>query len=137
MDTEATRALVKRFVEGWLAFDYDTVFELLAEDAEAHYAKSLPVQPVVGREAVARALTGDTAAKFIDTTTRTLTVRHIIADGDLAAVVQRVEATTLEGRPYENDYCWVYTCRDGKVAHLEAHVDTLRAARTFGWVKDS
>ncbi len=44
-------------------------------------------------------------------------------------------ATTLQGREYVNEYCWVYTCRDGKIARLEEYADTLYTARVFGTLK--
>ena len=43
---------------------------------------------------------------------------------------------TNNGNDYANEYCWVYTCRDGKVWLLEEYADTLHAGRVFGWIKD-
>jgi ketosteroid isomerase-like protein len=63
-------------------------------------------------------------------------VRSVIVDGDRAAVQQRVTATARNGNDYANEYCWVYTCRDGQVQLLEEYADTLYAGRVFGFVKD-
>ena len=63
-------------------------------------------------------------------------VRSIIVDGDRAVVQQRLTATARNGNDYANEYCWVYTCRDGRVCLLEEYADTLHAGRVFGWIKD-
>jgi ketosteroid isomerase-like protein len=57
----------------------------------------------------------------------------MIVDGDTAVVQQRLRATAKNGNVYDNQYCWVYGCRDGKIAHMEEYADTLLAARVLGW----
>ena len=85
---------------------------------------------------VVKALTGGAAGKLIDLDTVKRDVRSIIVDGDRAVVQQHLTATTRNGNDYANEYCWVYTCRDGKVSVLEEYADTLHAGRVFGWIKD-
>jgi hypothetical protein len=36
------------------------------------------------------------------------------------------------GEHYVNDYCWVFTCRDGLIAQIRNFTDTLYADRLFG-----
>ena len=62
-----------------------------------------------------------------------LDVRKMVVDGDTAVVQQRITATTKTGNAYDNQYCWVYTCRDGKIAQMEEYADTLVASRAMGW----
>jgi ketosteroid isomerase-like protein len=58
----------------------------------------------------------------------------MIVDGELAAVQQRLTATTkAKGEAYDNQYCWVYSCPAGEISHIEEYADTLYAARTMGW----
>ena len=50
------------------------------------------------------------------------------------AVVQHsISAKTREGEQYDNEDCWVYQCRDGKIAKIEEYADTLKAARIMKW----
>lgn len=50
--------------------------------------------------------------------------RRFIAEGDLVVVEGRGQNVTRDGRPYENDYCWVFEFRDGEVAALTEYADT-------------
>ena len=62
-----------------------------------------------------------------------LEIRRMIADGDVAVVQQRITATAkATGRPYDNQYCWVYEVRDGRIAVLEEYADTVVAGRAMG-----
>jgi uncharacterized protein len=49
---------------------------------------------------------------------------RFIADGDFVAVQGRGENRTHDGRPYENDYCWVFEFRDGEVVAITEYADT-------------
>ena len=48
-------------------------------------------------------------------------------------VQQRLTATAKNGNAYENEYVWVYECRDGKIAKMEEYADTLLASQVMGW----
>ena len=49
---------------------------------------------------------------------------RFIAEGDMVVVEGRGQNVTRDGRPYENDYCWVFEFRDGQVAALTEYADT-------------
>jgi ketosteroid isomerase-like protein len=66
---------------------------------------------------------------------------HGVQDGDLgvedlaAAIGSRAHPVNLlphRGEQYRNDYCWVYTCRDGLISQIRNFTDTLYADRLFG-----
>jgi uncharacterized protein len=136
MDTEATRALIQRFVDARANNDAATIADLLTEDAVWNAPVSAKIGPFTGRDEVVKALTGGAAGTVLDVSTIKREVRTIIVDGARAVVQQRLTATARNGNPYANEYCWVYTCRDNKVQILEEYADTLYAGRVFGWVKD-
>jgi uncharacterized protein len=50
--------------------------------------------------------------------------RRFIAEGDIVVVEARGQNVTRDGRPYENNYCYVFEFRDGKVAALTEYADT-------------
>ena len=52
-----------------------------------------------------------------------LTVHRKFVDGDTAVVRQAISARTKAGKQYDNEYCWIYTCRDGQIARIEEYVD--------------
>ena len=136
MQTEETRALIARYHEARGANDAAALDSMLTDDAEWHLPVSAAAGPFVGREKVVEALTGGMSGKMFDLSTMKREPWKVIVDGDTAAVQQKLSATTLQGAEYINEYCWVYTCRDGKVQLLEGFADTLHAGRVFGFVKD-
>jgi uncharacterized protein len=136
METEATRALIRRFLEARASNDAPTIAELLADDAAWYAPASVGIGPFNGRDEVVKALTGGAVGAILDVSTITRDVRSVIVDGDRAVVQQRLTATARNGKDYANEYCWVYTCREGKVQLLEEYADTLYAGRVFGFVKE-
>jgi hypothetical protein len=135
MQTEETRALIERYLAARAANDAAGLDALLTDDAEWHLPVSASAGPFVGREKVVKALTGGMTGKMFDLSTMKRDAWKVIVDGDTAAVQQKLSATTLKGAEYINEYCWVYTCRDGKVARLVEYADTLHAGRVLGFVK--
>lgn len=134
MDTEATRSLIQRYYEVLPKGKAELIAELLTEDCEFNPPPTAPVEPVKGREAVAKLFAGDLVRATFDLKQPfTLDVRRMLADGDTAVVQQRLIATAKNGNAYDNEYCWVYTCRDGQIARMEEYADTLLASRAMGW----
>ena len=50
--------------------------------------------------------------------------QRIIADGDYVVVQARGEATTKDGSPYNNEYCFVYRMENGKIREVTEYLDT-------------
>ena len=80
-------------------------------------------------------LTGGAIGRIFDLSTLKREVHHLIVEGDTAVALQRLTATTVKGVPYENEYAWVYHCRDGKIHRMDEYVDSFKAAKIFGMVK--
>jgi uncharacterized protein len=56
--------------------------------------------------------------------------RVAIAEGDTVLVEHRMTARLPNGRPYVNDYCFVYEVTDGRVISIREYMDTRG-----GWVQ--
>jgi len=56
----------------------------------------------------------------------------LTAEGDRVVMEARGEASTKDGRPYNNNYCIVITVRDGKVAHVREYLDAELVTSVFG-----
>ena len=133
METEDTRRLIEDYYATLPTGDREKLASLLSEDVEWYPPESAPIGPFKGREAVTAELAGDAPKKLFQMRTFRLTVRRIVADGDTAVVQQAVSATTRAGTQYDNEYCWVYTCRDGRIARIVEYADTHKAAGILGW----
>ena len=130
--TQETRQLIQRFVQAHEHGDVEAIRELLTDDATWHLPPSAGVGPFTGAGQVAAALAGAAADNWLDISTIKRTVTAIIADGDTAVSLESKTASTHRGEHYANDYCWVYTCRDGRIADVRNYTDTLHADRVFG-----
>lgn len=136
MDTEETRALVQKYYDALPKGDANAIAELLTEDCEWLPPAAAPIEPVVGRDAVAAVFSGALVKDTFDLSKPfNLDVRSMIVDCNTAVVQQRLTATAKNGNPYENEYVWVYECRDGKIAKMEEYADTLLASNVMGWDK--
>jgi uncharacterized protein len=50
--------------------------------------------------------------------------QRIIAEGELVVVQARGEATTKDGKPYNNEYCFIYRVEDGMIREVTEYLDT-------------
>jgi ketosteroid isomerase-like protein len=59
--------------------------------------------------------------------------RTVVAEGDVVVVEHQLSATLPNGRPYVNDYCFVYEVRHGKIWRIREYMDTRGGwAQVFG-----
>jgi uncharacterized protein (TIGR02246 family) len=134
VETEDTRRLIEEYYATLPTGDREKLASLFTEDVEWLPPESAPFGAFKGREAVTAELGGDTPKRIFQMRTFRLTVHRILADGDTAVVQQAISARTRDGdKQYDNEYCWVYTCRDGQIARIVEYADTRKAAGIFGW----
>jgi ketosteroid isomerase-like protein len=126
--TEETRALVDRFIQAWFAADADRLVSLLDRNATWRPPASIG-GPVSERDLIAAGLAGAAAGRYVRLETLERTVSTMLVDGDRAAVLVHLEAETLTGASYVNEYTWFLECRDGLVFRITEYADTLHAAR--------
>ena len=136
MSTEATRALIEDFYAASRKGNKAKLLELLAPDAVWIPPAAAPVPRTEGAQAIADALGGQVVRETFDLSKPfALEIRRIVADGDVAVVQQRLTATAkATGNDYDNQYCWVYEVRDGRIAVLEEYADTVVAGRAMGFL---
>jgi ketosteroid isomerase-like protein len=53
----------------------------------------------------------------------------VVAEGDTVVFEQRMQAVTVEGRTYDNRYCWVFEMQDGRAKTIREYMDTLGGQR--------
>lgn len=135
METADTRELVERYYTALSTGDRDTVLGCLDPDVVWEPPGTATVGKMTGAEDVARALGSRVIKETFDISKPFgLEIRKMIVEGDTAVVQQRLTATAkATGNDYDNQYCWVYTCADGRITYMEEYADTLYAARQMGW----
>lgn len=98
METEETRQLVLRFLDARSANDTEAMAALLTEDATGYPPKSAGFGPFEGRDAAVAALGGGAIGKVLDVSTMKRMVHKVIADGDTAVAVQRLQGHRHQDR---------------------------------------
>jgi len=131
VSTETTRRLVEGFVRARANGNRKAVIRLLADDVALYPPPSTGLGPFHGPEEVVNALSGEVLARALDLGTVQRTLHRIIADGDVGIVLNRLEATSLKGQPYANEYCFVFTCGGEVITRIDEFTDTLRADAIF------
>jgi ketosteroid isomerase-like protein len=133
MNTEESRALVK---EAWKRFaerDVKRIADLFHEDAEW---KAPPANATAlalnmtdhmrGSAEIADFLAHGFRRLFTESQVR-FTGLH--ADGSFVIVEEEMSATLPNGVPYQLSYCFVFECRDGRIARVREYMDTQSGFR--------
>lgn len=82
---------------------------------------------MIGREAIARFIGEDFGRLFVADVDIAFTA--MLADGDQVVVEERMRATLVNGRRYDNSYCFIFTVRDGAIAQVREYMDTAKGKR--------
>ena len=128
------RVIVQAAWRAFASHDAGQIAPYFTEDAEwlapAGNATAVALAApshMVGRQAIThflahgfpRLFVGDVAVDF----------RGFYLDGDRVIVEETMTATLASGRPYSNDYCFVFELRDGLIHRVREYMDTARAHR--------
>ena len=134
MTTEETRAVVERYYDALGAGNREALLELLAVDCEWVPPSTAPFAPMTGGEAIAEALGRKVVRTMFDVKQPfALDIHQTVVEGSTAVVRQRIRATAFNGNAYDNEYCWVYECAEGRISRMVEYADTLLASRVMGW----
>ena len=79
-----------------------------------------------GAETIAAFIAVEMRRLFLDVR---IDFRGFYADGPIVVVEERMTASLPNGGRYENDYCSVFECRDGRIARVREYMDTLNGYR--------
>ncbi len=60
-----------------------------------------------------------------------LRVSNLLVDGDTAAVELRQLSTALNGKPFDNRYCWVARFSNGTIVEVRAYLDSALVQRVI------
>jgi ketosteroid isomerase-like protein len=101
--------------------------EALAEDVRwTTRGSSVWSRTFEGKAAVLEQLLGPVRAQLVERVR--LSVRRILADWDVVVVEAMGRAMTKTGKPYNNDYCFVYKLAGGKIIEVTEYLDTELAS---------
>ena len=58
------------------------------------------------------------------------------ADGDVVVALWDGTATTKDGQPYRNTYCWIMTLKNGRITHVVAFLDLIKYTNVLNGISD-
>lgn len=131
----------RAITDAWKAFasrDRQRIEAVFTEDAEwlaprgnaTAVALGVP-DHMIGPEAIARFLVDDFPRLFVADVA--VSFSHLHCDGDTVILEERMQATLAGGRHYDNDYCFVFELREGRIARVREYMDTRKGhAAIFG-----
>lgn len=126
----ANRQLITDFLAAFGEGDVDNVLSFMSEDSTYWVGGSIEgVSGTKSREEFGAMLSG-----FQESTKDgaiTLTPHAFTVDGDRVAVETESYAALTNGRVYNNQYHFLFVCRDGKVTQVKEYLDTEHVTEIF------
>jgi limonene-1,2-epoxide hydrolase len=119
---EVNDQLIRRFMNAWERRDSAFIIGCLTEDAVYH---SMPLTPIVGKEAVAAWVRG-----FGGKPPGRLEVRHQVAASDVV-MNERTDVIVLNGRTVTLPICAVFEMQGGKIRAWREYFDLAPAAAAY------
>jgi uncharacterized protein (TIGR02246 family) len=127
----------ERVIEAWQAFstrDPERIAAVFTEDAQwlapAGNATAVALDGsnhMIGRGAITRFITAEFPKLFARDVR--IDFKSIIADGDTVVVEERMQATLADGKAYDNDYCFIFELKDGRIHRVREYMDTLKGTK--------
>jgi ketosteroid isomerase-like protein len=120
------------FLRCFWAGDIEAAGALCTHDAHWVFARSLPYSGTVPIAEGLRTIVDGLFSQFDPPGRFDVRVHHALADGDVVLVEYSASGRLQNGATYENDYVASIRLREGRVAELRIHTDTLHLSRLFG-----
>ncbi len=123
MSTMKNKEIVHKFYEAGNSGDMDTCFDLISENIKwTNIGTTSFSGRFNGKEELIEKLLGPLfgqlkAGIFMH-------VNQLIAEGDYVVAHTSGTAETLDGRSYNNTYCWIIRLRNGKFTEVTEFADT-------------
>ena len=131
MSTETNKQTVLKFFEAGNRGDMDTCFGLIADDIRWTNMGTTSLSGTYsGKAELMEKLLGPLFGQLKQGIH--MDVVRLVAEGDHVVAQTQGTAETLDGRPYNNSYCWVIRVRNGQFAELTEFMDTELATAVFG-----
>ena len=122
--SEKNKAVVLQFIEAMGSSDPDAAAPCLAPDAITQAKGFSKFSGVRRYETIVGTI--EAFQKLLPTGLRP-EIKTITAEGDRVVVEFEGNATTRDGKAYNNQYCMVFTLADGKIKQVNEYFCTLLA----------
>jgi uncharacterized protein len=130
MDAAQNRKLIEDAFNGWVGGDRAAFNNLLADDLRWTVIGNSPVSGHYNSKREFLEGAGARMAGKLATPIQP-TLRHVIADSNMVALVFDGLAKGKNGTDYRQTYCWVLRLEDGRIREGTAYLDTELITKLF------
>lgn len=131
MSPEENKKTVQAFYDAGNRGDMETCFSLMADDIVwTNIGTTVLSGRFEGKQALQEKLLGPLFSNL--KAGIRMEVHRLVAEGDYVVAQISGTAETLDGRPYNNSYCWIICLRDGQFAEVTEYLDTELVTAAFG-----
>ena len=123
MSAEDSKEVINRFYAAGNVGDVDTLLSLLDDDIRwTNIGTTQFSMTCNGKQDLIENLLGPVFGRLENGIVAH--VHNVIAEGEWVAVQLTGEATTNDGRPYNNTYCHVFRIRHGRIVEATEYFDS-------------
>jgi ketosteroid isomerase-like protein len=123
LSTSKNKEIVRNFYEAGNRGDMDACFELISEDIKwTNIGTTFLSGRFNGKEELLEKLFGPLFGQL--KAGISMHINQLIAEGEYVVAHTSGTAETLEGRSYNNTYCWIIRLRNGKFVEVTEFADT-------------
>lgn len=128
MSLDANKKLVADFFAHFKRKDVQGALDMMAPDATWWIGGKPELFPICGLKT--KAQIGEILQSLVPTTRDGLAItpKGMVAEGDKVAVEAESLGVLGNGRTYNNEYHFLVTVRDGKIAAVKEYLDTMHTA---------
>jgi ketosteroid isomerase-like protein len=124
------RALISEAFAAWAGGDSRPFFALVADDVNWTVIGSTSISGTfTSKQAFMDGAAGPLTARLAEPIRAT--VRNVLVDGDNVVLQWEGRSTGVNGRPYDQHYCWVMRLAEGRVVECTAYLDTALILAMF------
>jgi ketosteroid isomerase-like protein len=125
------KQIVQSFYDAGNRGDMETCFDLIADDIVWRNIGTTSFSGTFrGKAELQQKLLGPLFGRLKSGIS--MKVQRLIAEGDCVVAQSSGTAETVDGRSYDNTYCWIIRLRDGLFAEVTEFADTELITSTFG-----
>ena len=131
-DITEPKQVLQRYLDALVTGDICTIRESFAQDATWTIKVDLPVAgPWHGRDQIVDEFLLAVMGERFEAGSHVFEFPTMISEGDTVVLEWHVSARNAVGEPYENDYCGVFTIRNGQITGVREYLDSRYAAKVL------
>ena len=131
MKEKENKRIVERFFEASNGGDMETSMGLIADDIQWTDIGTTSLSGTYrGKAELQEKLLGPLFGQLKQGIH--MTIHRLLAEGDHVVAQTSGSAETLDGRRYDNSYCWIMRLRDGRIVEVTEYLDTELVTSVFG-----